>query len=305
MIRRPAILVAAALLLGGVLASIGKQDRAVDLSSAREIWADILRDADQIGLQATRMRTAEEVKLGNDLAAGMSGWAREDPADTAYVTAVGATLQPYLRRQDIPFEFHVVESGSINAFALPGGQIFVLRGMMDFLETEAELAAILGHEMSHVDLRHCVERYQYQHAMKRAGVHGVGRMMDLARMLVAIGYSQYQELEADAEGSRVAIEAGYDPDAAETVFNRLAKQFGETARPPATTPAGEVERSMEEALRDYFRTHPRTPERVAKMHALTSSHSSLKGGKFFVGRNNYANRTTRSASAPAAEYRVY
>ncbi len=303
--RRTAIAVAALLIAGGALASMGKQDRTVDLSSAREIWADFLRDADQIGLVATRMPSGEEVRLGAQLAAGVSEWAAQDPNDTSYVSAVGQSLAPQLRRKDIPYEFHVIESPSINAFALPGGQIYVLRGMMDFLETEAELAAILGHEMSHVDLRHCVERYQYQHALKRAGVGGAGHLLDMARLLIAMGYGQYQELEADAEGNRIAIEAGYDPDAAETVFNRLAQTMGEARRPPASTPAGEIADSMEEALRDYFRTHPRTPERVARMHSMTTSHQELRGRQFFVGRTNYRNRTTRAASAPEAEFRTY
>ena len=93
----------ALLLAGGILASIGKQDRTVDLSSAREIWSDVLRDADQIGLQVTRMPIADEIQLGQELAAGIQSWEPEDPRDTQYVTAVAASLIPHLRRQGIPY----------------------------------------------------------------------------------------------------------------------------------------------------------------------------------------------------------
>jgi predicted Zn-dependent protease len=299
------IAVFALLLAGGILASIGKQDRTVGLSSAREIWADVLRDADQIGLQATRLPAGEEIQLGQELSAGMRSWAPEDPRDTQYVTAVAESLIPHLRRKDIPYRFHVVESASVNAFALPGGHIYILRGMMNFLENEAELAAILGHEMAHVDLRHCVERYQYQHALKRAGAEDVGQAIDSARILVTIGYNQFQELDADAEGARLSIEAGYDPEAAEAVFTRLEKLMGESQRPRETTPGGEVTRSMEEALMDYFRTHPRSAERAKRMHALAASHPELAGRTFFAGKQNYATRTPRSKSAPPTEFVVF
>ena len=188
----------------------------------------------------------------------------------------------------------MIESPSINAFALPGGQIYVLRGMMNFLESEAELAAILGHEMAHVDLRHCVERYQYEHAMKRAGAGDAGQVIHMARMLVTIGYSQFQELDADAEGARLAIDAGYDPEAAEAVFTRLGKLLGESARPRQTTPAGEITASLDEALSDYFRTHPRSAERAKRMHNLATSHPELNNRQFYVGKQNYASRTPRS-----------
>jgi predicted Zn-dependent protease len=62
----------------------------------------------------------------------------------------------------------VVASAEVNAFALLGGQVFVTRGMLGFVESEAELAAVLGHEIAHVDLRHCVERYQYEYRSARA-----------------------------------------------------------------------------------------------------------------------------------------
>lgn len=299
------VAVGVALLGGGVLASMGKQDKTVDLASTREIWSDVLRDADQIGLQLTRMPMHEEIALGKQLAAGLQGWAPEDPRDTQYVNAVAQSLVPHVRRQGMPYEFHVVESPSINAFALPGGQIFVLRGMMDFLQNEAELAAILGHEMGHVDLRHCVERYQYQRASRRIGVGEVGQMIDMARILVTIGYGQYQELEADAEGARLAVDADYDPAAAEAVFTRLEQLFGESARPKATTMAGELNQAMENALSDYFRTHPRTNERARRLHEFAANHPEFRGQGFYVGKTNYATRTPRASAHTPSEVRTY
>jgi beta-barrel assembly-enhancing protease len=298
------ILIFAALGTGAVLGSLGTQDNHVSLASAREIWSDVLRDAEFIGLRATRMTVAEEAALGNHLAVSLQNWAAEDARDSQYVTAVAATLLPYAQRREMPYRFHVIESPAINAFALPGGHIYILRGMMDFLQNEAELAAILGHEISHVDLRHCVERYQYQHALKKVGAGSMGATLEMARALVTIGYSQFQELDADAQGARLATQAGYDPSAAGTVFARLDGRFGGAARPDPNRPLEELSRSMEEALSDYFSTHPRASDRARRMHNFATG-SQFDGQQFFIGTQNYRQRIPMAQSAPQNEFRPF
>lgn len=298
------IFVFAALAAGAVLGSLGTQDDNVTFDSTREIWSDVLRDAEFIGLRATRMSVAEEAALGNRLAAGIQNWAAEDPRDTQYVTTVAAALLPNVRRGDMPYQFHVIESPSINAFALPGGHIYILRGMMDFLQNEAELAAILGHEISHVDLRHCVERYQYQHALKKVGAGELGTAIEIARSLVTIGYNQFQELEADAQGARLATQAGYDPAAAQAVFARLDAQFSGAGRPDPKRPLEELSRAMEQALSDYFRTHPRSSDRAKRMHNFASQ-SRFVGQVFFAGKQNYQQRVPMSQTKPDDEWVQY
>src|SRR5439155_14541203 len=122
---------------------------------------------------------------------------------------------------------------------------------LDFLRSEAELAAILGHEMAHVDLRHCVERYQYEAALGKVGLREVGQLAELTRRVLATGYNKYQEVEADAQGVRVSVEAGYAPEAGAEVFERLAARFGERRPPRATTPVGEVAQAAAEAMGSY------------------------------------------------------
>jgi len=138
---------------GASLATRGTPDPHVSLSSVVDLWTDTLRDTDQIGMKLTRLSDAEETKIGSDLARGMGAG---DAAAAEYVRQVARPLLAHVRRHGIQYQFHVVDSPEINAFALPGGQIFVMRGLLDFVESEAELSAILGHEISHVDLRHCI-----------------------------------------------------------------------------------------------------------------------------------------------------
>ena len=199
------LLVFGLLIAGVLLASMGKPDPRVSFTSLLSLWSDALRDADQPGMRLTRLSDADEMRIGNDLAAHMHA------SPDAYLQDVGEALLPNVRRPGIRYEFRLVESPAVNAFALPGGRVFVTTAMFDALESEAELAAVLGHEIAHVDLRHCVERYQYEYRLKQAGAPLTGWMIEVVHRLATMGFAPYQELEADAQGEVLAIKAGYDP----------------------------------------------------------------------------------------------
>ena len=290
----------------GAAVSMGSKDPHVSLDSAREIWSDVLRDVDDFGLQATRVPVHEEMQLGSTMAAQIKKWGPEDPRDSEYVTDVAAGLLPYVNRKAMRYQFHVIQSPQVNAFALPGGQVYVLSGMMEFLESESELAAVVGHEMSHVDLRHCVERYQYELALKKVGAGDATGLVNLAHGLMAIGYSQDQELEADASGERLAIEAGYDPDAAAAVFERMKVKFGEHANPPAATPLGEAGQAVWEALGSYFQSHPPSEQRARALRDMAARNRSAIGGRvIYRGARNFTERMPRTKQEFDAERHVY
>jgi len=299
-------IVLAVLVAGAVLATRGTPDPEVSLSSLVELWSDTLRDTDQIGMKLTRVSDAEEMRIGADLARGAVDLGAEDAALSAYVTGVAQPLIGHLHRKGIRYQFHVVDSPQINAFALPGGQIFVMKGLVNFAESEAELAAVLGHEMSHVDLRHCIERYQYQAKLEKAGAPGVGVVVEFVHRLIARGFSPEQESEADAQGERLSIEAGYDPDAAAALFARMQTALHEPHRVQANTPVGEVGQATIEALEAYFRTHPPTEERVRKLNEMVARHhSELAGRSFYIGRQNLRERVPKSSQKFPGEWRVF
>jgi beta-barrel assembly-enhancing protease len=294
MLNLKTILVLCGLAGGAAVATFGAKDPEVNFSSLLDLWSDTLRDADQAGMKATRVSDAEEIRIGSDLAQSVLAGEVKSANDTAYVTAVAQRLVPHVARTGIPYHFHVVKSPQINAFALPGGQIVVFTGLLDFLESEAELAAVLGHEMSHVDLRHCIERYQYELKLKHAGVPEAGAIIEMAHGLATASFAPYQELDADAQGVRLSVEAGYDPEAAARLFHRMKAVFGETSTQPGATPAAELERATAGAFTAYFRTHPPSAARAQALdHIIYGNRRNLGDRTFYVGKENLKQRIAR------------
>jgi predicted Zn-dependent protease len=297
-------LVVSMLVAGAAVATRGTPDPQVSLTSVVELWSDTLRDTDQIGMKLTRVSDAEEMRIGADLARAVADLGSDDPDAARYLAGVAQPLLPHLRRQGIHYQFHVLDSPQINAFALPGGQIFVMRGLLDFVESEAELAGVLGHEMSHVDLRHCIEHYQYEARLKKAGSPELGWLAEIAHRLVTQGFSQQQELEADAQGERLTVESGYDPDAEAALFTRMQARLHEPSRVQATTPAGEVAEAAGEALGAYFRTHPPSEERVRRLNDMLARHPEEWAGRsFYVGKENLRERVPRLSHEYVSEFR--
>jgi predicted Zn-dependent protease len=301
------ILVLVLLTGGAALATLGTRDPAVNLSSITEMWADTLRDTDQIGMRVTRVSDAEEMQTGAELARHLRNEVGGDPATENYLNAVGQIVAKNVNRHGIHYEFHLYDAPeTINAFALPGGRIFVTSGMMAFVESEAEVAAILGHEISHVDLRHCIERYQYEIKLKNAGMPEAGQMVDFVHRLATFGFTHDQEADADAQGVRLSILAGYDPDAGAALFARMKKRLGETSPAAATTPAGEVRQSANEAVVTFFRSHPPSEQRSRDLNAMVArERAELKGQRFYVGKQNLLDRVAKPMREDAGEYRVF
>ncbi len=159
----------------------------------------------------------------------------KDPKVDEYLTKLGMRLVSKLPTRGIqyPWEFHCVNDKSINAFALPGGFVFVNRGAIEVSDSEAQLAAVMGHELSHVALRHgTAQASKAQLAQGAAGIFGglFGGSTggDLLTEGVALGagglllrYSRGDETQADVMGTQVIYDAGYDPRAMAQFFEKL------------------------------------------------------------------------------------
>lgn len=286
--RVSAVVVASLLAAGGAVTWMGDPEREVSMTSVGELWGDVFRDADQFGLQLTRVSASEEMALGEKMARGIVRGTTTSPMWEVYVDAVGQSLVKHARRTDVRYQFHVIDAPVENAFALPGGQVFVYTGLLAKMRSEAELAGVLGHEIAHVDLRHCIERHQYR--MKLPG----GELLKIAQDFMQIGYAQYQEMEADKAGMRMALAAGYDPQGTLDLFARVFRSRLGNDYPPAT-PLEELARLTESMLTDYFRSHPPSPERMRRLTAQIEEYRRAhRGERHYRGVENLRKKTARS-----------
>lgn len=271
----------------GALIYIGDNiDTTVNLDSAFEAWADVLRDIDQFGLKLTRISDKKEMELGKDFSKEILTWWKQDITKEAYVQDVGNQLTRFVSRKSIKYEFHVLKSSQINAFAIPGGQIFVFTGLLDFASSEAELAMVLAHEIAHVDLYHCVELFQYEEALKTIKMDKLGRIADIIRRIEAQGYSKYQELEADSQGIRVGMQSRYNPFAVVDFFSRLKIYFNEPETKKYTNPISETAGSIEDAMESYWASHPITQERIKRLEQIIKNNPNVTNSFYYNGTSN-------------------
>ena len=159
----------------------------------------------------------------------------DDKALQKYVNEIGQRLAQGSHRPGLQYHFTVVDSPEINAFALPGGYIYITRGIMSYLNSEAELAGVIGHEIGHVTARHSVQQ------MSAATAAGVGATLleifvpvlrnqagdtaiNMLGNVLLSGYGRDHELEADRLGAQYLVRAGYDPQAMIKVIGVLKNQ---------------------------------------------------------------------------------
>jgi beta-barrel assembly-enhancing protease len=209
----------------------------------------------------------EEIALGQDVAARLLGAAplAADPKLQQYVNRVGRWLALQSERPDLPWKFGVLEAPQVNAFAVPGGTIFVTRGLVQKMQSEAELAGVLSHEIVHVVKKHHLKAIQ-KGAMTQLSADAAGAALssrgnpDVRNKLISFGTEMYSrgldksdELEADRMGVVIAARGGYDA-------------YGL----PAVLQALQAMNAADSALALMFKTHPTPAERLDALGRMQS-----------------------------------
>jgi predicted Zn-dependent protease len=205
----------------------------------------------------------------------------ENPGLQAYVAGIGKRMAAKSERPNLPWEFHVANDAAVNAFALPGGFIYVTRGLLAHMNSEAELASVLGHEIGHVTARHSVQ--QISKAQLATLGLGIGSILssDVAQFaglasqglgILFLKYGRDAENQADQLGFKYALGLNYDVREMANVFNTLAR-------------ASQVEGGGGR-LPEWLSTHPNPENRVKNTEArLDTLHASLANA--VVGRDEF------------------
>ena len=243
----------------------------------------------------TAMSAAEERQIGQEQHPQILmqfGGPYDEPELQSYVTRIGDGLAAVSELPELDFTFTLLNSEVINAFALPGGYVYITRGLLALADNEAELAGVMAHEIGHVTARHSAQRHS-RGVLAQGGltigtilasVLGGGVAADLVQQAGGLGaeanlagYSRDQEFQADELGVRYLARAGYDPAAMSSFLEKLERN-------------DQLMRSL--AGRDgdadpassWFATHPRTPDRVLR---AAEQASAATPGENRSGRDDY------------------
>lgn len=219
-------------------------------------------------LDTVTMSESREVAMGKELHEEMikSVPLYEDEAVNAYVDEVGQKVAKASDRPDLEYHFFIIDSPDINAFALPGGYIYVNRGLLNYLQNEAQLAAVLGHEIAHVTARHHV-RQKSAGTGRNVGAVFVGVLTGSYTVAsaaaewgsaAAAGYGREMELEADGFGAQYMKDAGYSPDAMIDVL-ALLKAHERFSKQQARDAGRKIP-----SYHGVFTSHPSSDQRLLK-----------------------------------------
>ncbi len=238
--------------------------------------------------QFTLMSEAQELQVGTE----MDGEVRREmglyaaPELQQYVEGVGRRLAAVSHRPDLPWHFAVVDQPAVNAFALPGGYIYLTRGILPFLDSEAEMAGVLGHEVGHVTARHAAEQYT-KATSAGASLAVLSILVPEARPyqglaetafgVLFLKYGRDDELQADRLGAEYAAGAGWDPRGVAGMLTTLSRldEAASTAR----------------GVPGWLSTHPDPANRVQQVQpAIARAESAHQGGALLENHEGFLRR---------------
>lgn len=261
--------------LGKAIEAMGQTPQKQKSESGQPAQQPAESSAQQIGLSLfSKTSTADEIRIGRQVSGDLLGAAPlvKDDALQRYVNSVGRWVAMHGGRPDLPWHFGVLESEDVNAFAAPGGFIFVTKGLYRRLNNEAELAGVLGHEIAHVTRKHhlnLLKKSQMISALSQTvtkevkGDASVQNLIGNGAEMLARGLDKDAEFEADRIGVVFAARAGYDAWGLPTVLQDMA-----------------TINAKDDRMALLYKTHPTAADRLERLgEAVGNRFDDLPAGK--------------------------
>ncbi|MFH1942795.1 MAG: M48 family metalloprotease [bacterium] len=206
----------------------------------------------------------------------------EAPQLTAYINRIGQDLKPHTHRPNMEYKFKVLDSPIVNAFAVPGGYIYMTRGILAYFNNEAELAGVLSHELGHVNARHTARSYSRASlAMLGIGIGSVisekfakvAGVFEFGASLLFLKFSRDDERQADDLGVEYSSKAKYDAHQMAAFFETLERMHPQSGL---------------SVLPDWFSTHPNPTDRIEAINTKTNEfQQTLNLQTAFIRQDEY------------------
>ncbi len=249
-----------------------------------------------VSLTACGISQQQEVQMGQDYSQQINAQLPivRDPEANRYINVLGDQIASHTSRADLDWHFYIVDSKEVNAFAVPGGYVYVNRGLIERTTAMDELAGVLGHEIGHVVRRHSIKQME-QAQGANIGVtlacvltsvcnsQAAGALINIGGTAVFARFSRQDEREADQEGVVNTVRANISPNGMVTMFEKLLAE----------------RKSRPAAVESWFATHPLEEDRIAAVRAQIAAipASQLRGLQTNSG--NYNSFVSRIRSLPA------
>lgn len=217
-----------------------------------------------------------------------------DPEANRYINVLGDQIATKTSRADLDWHFYIVDSKEVNAFAVPGGYVYVNRGLIERTANMDELAGVLGHEIGHVVRRHSIKQMEKQQGAN-VGItlacvltnicnsQAAGALINVGGTAVFARFSRQDEAEADQEAVANTIRAGISPNGIVTMFEKLIAE----------------RRSRPGAVEGFFATHPLEEDRITAVRGTISSIPAAQLRGLSTNSANYTSFVRRIRSLPA------
>lgn len=239
----------------------------------------------------------QEVQMGQQYSAEIAQQLPliNDPEIVRYINVLGDSIANVTSRRDLDWHFFVVNSSEVNAFAVPGGYVYVNRGLIERATSMDELAGVLGHEIGHVVRRHSVKQMQQQQGAN-LGIglaciltsicnnQATGSLVNAGAGALFAKFSRSDEAEADEEGFKNVVHAGINPEGLVTMFQKLINER-------QATPG---------AVDAWFATHPLEEDRIADVQRLINTLTPAQLAPLTKDSKNFHTFKDRLATLPAA-----
>lgn len=223
----------------------------IPLKAQDEVLKDLLNTANLLNeslLEITALSDEDENLIGDELDKQISKDLQLTKERKFNIKKIFNNMMKYVSRTNIDYGYKVVRTDEVNAYAIAGGKMYINTGIIDFLDTEDEIAFVLAHEISHNELRHCIKRVQYA-AIASSIDPNLGEIVQVAYGIYSMPFTKYDEFDADELGVKLMRKAGYDKSGAVSFFEKLEeleKEYGMDQKDP---------------VNDFISSHPTASER--------------------------------------------